>query len=154
MLRPMGASITLHTKWMPRLVRKKHHLWANMGLGQGVLVTAVRVIRVIFAQRVHRNTISAQRAKPHEPGPVMGQGMWENKLTGLRDHVHALGSAQGPSGRTRVKRRSWLISHRGIVPTQAMRAGPEWAKGTKSVLCDLVGPSFSNNNPWATDLTH
>ena len=84
----------------------------------------------------------------------MGQGMWENKLTGLRDHVHALGSAQEPSGRTRVKRRSWVISHRGIVPTQAMRAGPEWAKGTKSVLCDLVGPSFSNNNPWATDLTH
>ena len=150
----MGASTTLHTKWMRRLVRKKHHLWANMGLGQGVLVAAVRVIRVIFAQRVLRNTISAQRAKPHEPGPVMGQGMRENKLTGLRDHVHALGSAQGPSGRTRVKRRSWLISHRGIVPTQAMRAGPEWAKGTKSVLCDLVGPSFSNNNPWAPALTH
>jgi len=78
----------------------------------------------------------------------MGQGMWENKLTGLRDHVHALGSAQEPSGRTRVKRRSWVISHRGIVPTQAMRAGPEWDKGTKSVLCDLVGPSFSNNNLW------
>ena len=67
---------------------RKHHLWANMGFGQGVLVTAIRVIRVIFAKREHRNTILAQRAKPHEPGPIIGQSMYENKSASWSTYMH------------------------------------------------------------------
>ena len=136
----MGASTTLHTDQLRHPVRKKHLLWASMGLGQGVLVTAVRVIRVIFAKREHRNTISAHRPKPHEAGPKMGQGMWENKLSGLRDRVNALGSAQGPSGCTRVIRRSWLNSPQGDCAHPGEARGPRVGQGHQ---ISVVRPGWS-----------
>ena len=148
-----------HRKHQPRTRRdrcdvwcgRKHHLWASTGLVMESWSQLLGLLGLFLPSGY--TEIRSRPSGPNRPNldQKWAKACGKTNLTRLKDHVHALVGAQGPPGPIR-----WYANFPtwGFEPTQVMRAGPGWAKCTKSLLCDLVGPPFSNSSPWAPRPTH